>query len=316
MGVKEEDKKYYDAKSRDAEGPWRDNICHPLHTPTAKRQNIDPNWYTETWTQHEPCSSKDDAEKEKLLKPFKALQRNGDAWERMIYKCMDMKLSSVAHSCAAFGSKWKDGVKYEIESIRLIYDEKRYDVFSSVPLTHDAEDMVCFHGTQLKNVRGIVKDGFSTKASGCWYGNGAYFTNNIPYAQHYIGSQTSDGSGNYAPAPDRGKDPEWGIRLPALGHTVYVFGCLLRPGSVKVVPPDETPPGSGYVGPYRDKDKDKDFDSHVAWVTPQSGGLFGFRPMTQAQITSNPELLVIKEYVIFDGRRALPRFLVGLKRIS
>jgi len=176
---------------------------------------------------------------------------------------------------------------------------------------------MCFHGTQLKNMRSIVKNGFSAKGHGCWYGNGAYFTNNIPYAQHYIGSQDKDlASGNWAPAKVRGKDPEWGIRLPQLDHTVYVIGCFLRPGNVKVVPPDETPPGSGYRGPYRDKPKDPAFDSHVAWVTPQSEGNFGFRPMKKEQVEKNPKLLTIKEYVIFDEARALPRFIFGLKRIK
>jgi len=308
MGVREEDKQYCDALSRHAEGPWRTNYRSPLYVPPEFRQGIDPSWFDELWTQHEAQSKEDAAEKEMVLRPFRVMQPDGTEWEQRIWERLEAKMANVPHDMSVFGSRFSQGTKFELESIRLIFQEEMNDVYSQVELQHDAEDMLTFHGTRLSNLRPILKNGFDpTTSRDGWYGNGCYFTNNIPYSQHYI---------KRVNGKVRGKHAVSGIQLPEPGNIVYVLACFLRPGRVKVVPPDTTPSGSGYIGPYRDKGCDPDFDSHAAWVTPESEGNFGFRPVKEEQVKEDPKRLVIKEYVMFQRERILPRFIIGMRRIS
>jgi len=304
----------YDAMKRAKKGPWRSNYQHPVHVPEILRRTIESGWFDEEWVQHEPYSGEDEREKQKFFQQFPVLQHDGDPWSSGVWKRLKNKLDAFPHDCAAFGSTWKKGVRFELESVHLISDEQLNDKYCSVSLEHECEDILAFHGTQLSSMKKILKHGFDpTRSKDCWYGNGCYFSNNMTYAQHYIGSQTFS-DGEWSPAHFRGKDPVWGIRLPEEGHTIYLLACLLRPGKIKVVPPDTTPAGSGYKGPFRDKGCAPGFHSHVAWVTPQSEGSIGFRPLKEKNMKEGT--LIIKEFVIFDPARILPRYIVGVKRVS
>jgi len=200
-----------------------------------------------------------------------------------------------------------NNLKWEVDSIRFMYSKEKYDEYSQVALQHDFENGLYFHGTLLQNLRPIYENGFLIpKGIGAdnWYGNGAYFTNALPYAQHYIGRQEDQQRSL------RGQDQKSGFQRPQQGNVVYVIGALLKPGTCALVPPDSSPPGGGYVGPHRRvDDPEPGFDSHVAYVTPTSPGMFGFRPCAK-----NPDYKEnIQEMVIFDAKRALPRFIIGLK---
>lgn len=245
------------------------------------------------------------------LAPFKLLSRSGSDWEKAMYRRLDKKLADAPQDCGAFemapgkGNKFVGGVTWEIDSIRIIYDEVMYDEYDKIPIKHDYENGMYFRGVRLQSVRQIIKGGFEIygPGSGCWFGNGAYFTKCLPYAQHYIGREADNKS-------VRSKKADTGLQLCGAGRTVYIMGALMKVGDLAVVPEDQTPPGSGYQGPYRNVDGHAaNCDSHVAYVTPSSEALVGFRPTTKDKSK-------IDEYVLFDKKRALPRFIIGLKRLT
>lgn len=250
---------------------------------------------------------------DETLNKFPLLKREREGgcwWSDAIYRRVEMKLAQHHTNAAKFnlkgvGDDLKEDLRWGVDSIRLIYDAKRMDEFNEVPSRKDAwEPCLAFHGTQLSNFRGIIRDNFEVDRPGGWYGNGAYFTSNLVYSQHYIG-----GVGRAPPL----QYTQYGFLLPKIGNVVYIFGAMLKPGRCARVPEDTTPPGQSYQGIYRNKPKDPDFDSHIALVSnrvPSNPSSVGFRPV------ANWKDSFAEEIVIFEKRRILPRFIIGLKRLE
>eukprot|EP00930_Biecheleria_cincta_P081729 TRINITY_DN7100_c0_g1_i1.p1 TRINITY_DN7100_c0_g1~~TRINITY_DN7100_c0_g1_i1.p1 ORF type:complete len:517 (-),score=86.02 TRINITY_DN7100_c0_g1_i1:132-1682(-) len=301
-------------KMKDPNNSEYPKIYHdPLYVPDKHRLAVpaaDDPWYA---VEHDVATFSHDgivsqaltpAQIDETLRPFKLLSRTGDKWERFVYDKFDTLLGAWPPGMADCG--FSSVATWEIDSVRLIYDQAKEEDFRSVPVKSDVEPLLAFHGTQLCHFRSVVKNNFRVSAPGGWYGNGGYFTTNLPYSQHYIGGIKPDKD------LARFKDAEHGILLPKIGHTVFIFAALVKPGNVSIVEKDTTPAGKGYTGKYRDQPKDPnpDIDSHLAYVSPAGPGLFGFRPVGDRSEAG------ADEFVIFDQKRVFPRFIVGLKRLT
>ena len=210
------------------------------------------------------------------------------------------------------GDPWQANVDWEIFSVHRIHNDQAFTDFDKIEPKDECD--LYFRGIQLQKFRDIVNHGFVVPATGTdyWFGNGLYFTRCLPYAQHYIRKELVTNE-------LRGKNSNSGFQLPQVGNVVYVLGCYLKPGTLKEVPKDDTPPFKGYAGAYRNKDKqdidliheaagEDNYDSHVAYVSPNNPGFMGFRPVERKDSKG------LEEFVIFNSKRVLPSFVIGLRR--
>lgn len=247
-------------KGKPKKSDWRTNYGHCLHIPEDHRVPDVPG---------------------KLNKTH-ALSATGDSWEQAIYRRCELALDRT--QCKLPLPGFSESALFLVKRVVVTWDEHRYDMFDKIPCEHPREPFLAFHGTKESNFDKILYNNFDTTLKSLdkgWFGNGAYFTTSMIYAQHYI---------NF-----RGLSPNSGFQLPQKGRTVNIIAAMLKPGKTfRVV--DMSKMG---------KPCEAGYDSHSVSVKPTDD----FTPTADNDG-------VVDEWVIFDSRRILPRYIISIQRIQ
>lgn len=233
-----------------------------------------------------PSAPPDQMDPEAWINQLHLLDPDGSMWEQSVYDGVRRHLPMWSKWTEVFPNLEK--VQLEVSAIRVIWDEAKYKDFENIQGVHPAEPFLAFHGCDLKAFHPIMTDGFDPdRGNDCWYGKGVYLTTNLVYSQHYI---------NF-----RGKNADNWLYLPKVGHTVYVLGVLLKPGKTLFVNDKTT---------FRDKPCSPGYTSHRVLAEPKkwSVGLVALPDDDESRAFAD-------EWVIFDKQRALPRFIISLKRL-
>merc|ERR1719282_702304 len=200
------------------------------------------------------------------------------------------KLHDWPMACDKFG--FQGNVRFDIPEVRCLWNPQQYQEFDKID--DGCEPLLVFHATNWENLHLIVENNFDPQRSvDGWFGNGAYFTTNMVYSQHYIRLKEHNSF--------RGKSSSHALQLPKVGNVVQVIGVLIKPGkTMEVTSRDE----------YRNRPAESGYQSHHAWVNPEKQWSCGFLPVP------SKERAAADEYVMFDKMRILPRFLISLRRLE